>query len=108
MVTAIPRVPAKFYPRWNKTWIVLFAWILPKVIYEYSERRWLGKGGARDRALTPRPGAYLSQALCLQQESCFQEARTSSSQHPNLQGKSAQLQGRDEGLAEKRAASATG
>lgn len=42
VVTAIPRTPAKFYPRWNKLLIVLFPWILTKVINECSGRRSLG------------------------------------------------------------------
>lgn len=45
VVTVMPRVPAKSFPGWNKLLIVLFPWILPKVIQECSERRWLGKVG---------------------------------------------------------------
>ena len=100
VVTAIPGVPAKFYPEWNKLLIVLCPWILPKVIQECSERRGDGWGSGGPEA------ELMSQNLCLQQERWFSVSQSflisvfKSARNPPLKGQNG-------GLAEKRAASAT-
>lgn len=50
VVTGTPRPAAKFSLVWNKLLIILFPWILTKVINEDRGRRSLGKVGARSQS----------------------------------------------------------
>ena len=95
-VTAIPGVPAKFYPGWNKSLIVLHPWILPKVIQECRERRWDGWGrwGPWGRAYESEPLSPARKVVFSRQELSNLGFQIGKERNPPLQGQNGGLAGK--------------